>query len=199
MNRFYRVVHAVARPVVRLLFPWTVTGLENVTGTEEKLVLCPNHPSAWDPVLICLALPGDFPISIMAKKELIDIPVIGKIIEKLGAFGVDRGHSDLNAVRKAIKTVRDGNALLLFPEGTRSLYEGQVRPKGGVTMIAMRTGAVMLPVYVGGKKRIFHRTNIIFGTPYRPTTATRHGTAEEYQSFADEIVRRAYALGKGEK
>ncbi|MBQ5535902.1 MAG: 1-acyl-sn-glycerol-3-phosphate acyltransferase, partial [Oscillospiraceae bacterium] len=80
---------------------------------------CANHASAWDPLLICLALPRSMPIRIMAKKELMEIPFIGWIIKKLGAFGVDRGHSDLNAVKTAIKAVRDGESLLVFPEGTR--------------------------------------------------------------------------------
>ena len=198
MSRLYEVIHIIASPIVGLLFPTTVTGLENVP-MGEKLVLCANHASAMDPILICKVLPRTYRIRIMAKKELMEIPLLGKLIAKLGAFGVDRGNADLVAVKKAIKAVRDGELLLVFPEGTRVQYEGQVRPKGGVAMIALRTGAALVPVYVGGKKRLFHRTNIIFGKPYLPTTATRHGTAEEYQQYADEIVRRAYALGEGEK
>ena len=196
MNRFYYILHTLVRPIIRLIYPFSVKGLENLPK-NQAVVLCANHASGWDPILICVALPREFPIRIMAKKQLMDIPVLGKILKKIGAFGVDRGHSDLNAVKTAIKAVREGDNLLIFPEGTRVDHEGDVRPKGGVVMIAIRTGAALMPVYVGGKKRLFHRTHIVFGEPYRPERSSRHGTAEEYQLHADEVMRRAYALGKG--
>ena len=54
---------------------------------------------------------------------------------------------------------------------------------------------VMVPVYVDGKKRLFHRTRLIIGHPVAPVYTGRHGTAEEMQEIADEVLRRAYALG----
>ncbi|MBR3560391.1 MAG: 1-acyl-sn-glycerol-3-phosphate acyltransferase [Oscillospiraceae bacterium] len=195
MTRFYRVFHFVFYPILWLLFPFTVHGRENVPA-DRPVVLCGNHAHAIDPFLICLALPRHVPVRIMAKKELMDTPLLGWFVGKLGAFGVDRGHSDLNAVKTAIKTIQDGAHLLVFPEGTRVRHEGEARPKGGVVMIAMRTGAPLLPVYIGKPHKLFRMTHIVFGAPYEPKTATRHGTAEEYQAYADEIVRRAYALGR---
>ncbi|MBR0311576.1 MAG: 1-acyl-sn-glycerol-3-phosphate acyltransferase [Oscillospiraceae bacterium] len=195
MTRFYRVFHFVFYPILWVLFPFTIHGRENVP-TDRAVVLCANHAHAIDPFLICLALPRHVPVRIMAKKELMDTPLLGGFLGRLGAFGVDRGHSDLNAVKTAIKTVRDGAHLLVFPEGTRVKRQGEVQPKGGVVMIAMRTGAPLLPVYVGKPHKLFHMTHIVFGEPYEPKTAARHGTAEEYQAYADEIVRRAYELGR---
>ena len=195
MTRFYRVFHFVFYPILWVLFPFTIHGRENVP-TDRAVVLCANHAHAIDPFLICLALPRHVPVRIMAKKELMDTPLLGGFLGRLGAFGVDRGHSDLNAVKTAIKTVRDGEHLMVFPEGTRVKREGEARPKGGVVMIAMRTGAPLLPVYVGKPHKLFHMTHIVFGEPYEPKTAARHGTAEEYQAYADEIVRRAYELGR---
>ena len=195
MTRFYRVFHFVFYPILWVLFPFTIHGRENVP-TDRAVVLCANHAHAIDPFLICLALPRHVPVRIMAKKELMDTPLLGGFLGRLGAFGVDRGHSDLNAVKTAIKTVRDGAHLLVFPEGTRVKRQGEVQPKGGVVMIAMRTGAPLLPVYVGKPDKLFRKTHIVFGEPYAPKTATRHGTAEEYQEYADEVVRRAYDLGR---
>ena len=80
--------------------------------------------------------------------------------------------------------------------GTRVEHEGDVRPKGGVVMIAMRTGAPLVPVYAGKRRKLFRMSHIVFGEPYEPKTAARHGTAEEYQTYAEEIVRRAYELGR---
>jgi 1-acyl-sn-glycerol-3-phosphate acyltransferase len=149
-----------------------------------------------DPFLVCMALPRHVRVRIMAKKELTEKPLVWWLLQNLGAFPVDRGHSDLAAVKTSIQTIRDGAHLLVFPEGTRVEHEGDVRPKGGVVMIAMRTGAPLVPVYVGTKRKLFHMTHIVFGEPYEPKTETRHGTSEEYQRYAEEIVHRAYALGR---
>lgn len=98
-----------------------------------------------------------------------------------------------------MKAIRDGENLLIFPEGTRVEKEGDVQAKGGVAVIGIRTGAQFVPVFVDGKKRLFHKTRIVFGEPYRPTYTGRHGTAEEVQSIADDLLRRAYDLGRGDQ
>lgn len=62
-------------------------------------------------------------------------------------------------------------------------------------MMAIRSGVPLVPVFIGRDKRLFHRVSIIIGKPYDPVYTGRKGTAEEYQSNAEEIMRRAYALG----
>ena len=67
--------------------------------------------------------------------------------------------------------------------------------KSGVAMIGVRTGAKLVPVFMDGEKKLFHRTRIIFGDPYEPVYTGRHGTSEEMQKIADDILAQAYALG----
>ena len=57
------------------------------------------------------------------------------------------------------------------------------------------TGATIIPVFVDGEKKLFHRTRIIFGKPYQPVYSGRRGTTEEMQKIADEVLEAAYALG----
>lgn len=194
MNRFYHFVHAFLTPIVSLFHPLRVSGLENLP--RSGVLLCPNHSSNWDPVLVDMALPVDYRLHIMAKDSLFRIPVLGRIITKLGGFPVSRGNSDLQAVKTAIQSIKSGDNLMIFPEGTRVFHEGDVRPKGGVAMIGIRAGAVLVPVFIDPKKPLFRHVRIIFGSPYAPTFTGRHGTAEEMQEIADELVRRAYALGR---
>jgi len=194
-TRFFRVCYLIFKPVLSLLFPFKVHGMENLPK-DRPVVLCANHAHAIDPFLIRLSLPLRMPVRIMAKKELMDRPLLGWFLSKLGAFGVDRGHSDLAAIKTALRAVKDGMNLLVFPEGTRVRHEGDVQPKGGVAMIAMRTDAPLLPVYAGGRHKLFHMTHIVFGEPLEAKAAARHATAAEYQAYADEIVRRAYSLGR---
>ena len=196
MNRFFRFVWRVFGPIFRFFQPVSVEGLENLP--PHGALLCPNHSSNWDPVLLVVSLPIDYRLHIMAKDSLFRIPVLSWVVTKLGAFPVARGNSDLNAVKTAIQSIKCGDTLLIFPEGTRVEREGDVPAKGGVAMIGIRTGAVLVPVFVDGKKRIFRRSRIIIGQPYQPSYTGRHGTAEEVQAIADEVLRRSYALGKSE-
>lgn len=192
---FYKRFRFFTGPLFRFFFPFCAHGVENVPK-DRPVVLCANHAHALDPFLICLCLPRSASVRIMAKKELMSVPFVGHLIQKLGAFPVDRGHGDLGAIKNAIQTIRDGAHLLVFPEGTRVEHEGEVRAHRGVVMIAMRTGAPLLPVYVGKSHKFLHLTHVAFGEPFEPKTETRHGTAEEYQECADEVMRRAYALGR---
>ena len=180
-NWFFKFAWSVMRPVSHVLFRLQIEGTERLPA--HGAMLCANHSSNWDPIL-------------MAKDSLFRFPPLRWVVEHLGAFPVARGHSDINSVKTAMKAIRDGENLLIFPEGTRVEKEGDVQAKGGVAVIGIRTGAQFVPVFVDGKKRLFRKTRIVFGEPYRPTYTGRHGTAEEVQAIADDLLRRAYDLGR---
>lgn len=193
-NVFYRRVHWLFAPLVRLIYPLDVQGIENLT--DEAVVLCPNHSSALDPVLLAASLRYDVPLRIMAKKQLLEVPVVGCFLGKMGAFGVDRGNSDIGAIKTAIRSLREGYKLMIFPEGTRVKEGEAVDAKGGAAMIAIRSGVRMQPVYIATKKRMFRKTKIVFGPVYEPVYTGKKGTAEEYQANVEEIMRQVKELGE---
>ena len=194
-SRYYATVYDIVKPIATFLHPIRVEGLENLPQ-GEPLLLCPNHSSNWDPILLICALGREVNLRIMGKNQLFKIPILRSFLRKMGVFPVDRGHSDIGAVKNSIQSLKDGAMLMVFPEGTRVRgKKNAVRPKGGIAMIAIRSGAKLLPVYIGVKKRLFAKVPIIFGKPFAPEYTGRKGTAEEYQANADEVMRRAYALG----
>lgn len=193
-NVFYRRVHWLLAPLVRLIFPLDVRGREYLA--EGAVVLCPNHSSALDPILLACALRYDMPLRIMAKKQLMDIPVLGWFLGKMGAFGVDRGNSDIGAIKTSIRCLRDGWKLMIFPEGTRVKEGEEAAAKGGAAMIAIRSGVSMQPVYITTKKRVFRKNKIVFGPVYAPVYTGKKGTAEEYQANVEEIMRQVKELGE---
>lgn len=193
-NLFFTVVYYLGRTLLSVLFPATVEGLDRLP--RNGVLLCPNHSSNWDPILIALRLPVNYRLHIMAKKELFCNKVFDWVLRKLGAFPVDRGEGDIEAVKTALKAIKSGDNLLIFPEGTRVEHEGALPAKGGVAVIGIRSGAQFVPVYVEGNKRLFRRTRIIFGQAYRPEATSRRPSPEEVQAIADEVLRRSYALGK---
>ena len=165
-NPHFVRIQKILGPLVRFLFPISLEGTENLPE-DRPVMLCANHSSAWDPVLFVAAIRTGYPLRIMAKKQLLNIPILGRILQNL----------------------------LIFPEGTRVKNPGQAEVKGGAAMMAIRSGVDMVPMFIDTKKRLFHRVHIIIGRPYTPVYTGRKGTAEEYQANADEIMRRAYALG----
>ena len=198
-NGFFVFVYYLVRFVTNILHPTTVEGIENLP--EHGVLLCPNHSSNWDPVMVVLKLPVNYRVHVMAKEELFKNPILGWILRKVGAFPVSRGSTDIQSVKTAIQAIKSGDNLLIFPEGTvirngNGSVDGlPAHAKGGVAMIGVRTGATLVPVFVDGEKKLFHRTRIIFGKPYTPVYTGRHGTAEEMQKIADDILAEAYALG----
>ena len=193
-NAFYSWIHRWIGPIFQFFFPIKVEGLEHVSG--ESVILCPNHSSALDPIMMVCALPWNYSLRMMAKKQLMDTPRVGGVLRGLGAFGVDRGNSDIQSLKTAIRSLREGSSLLIFPEGTRVKEGESVRAKAGVSVIAIRSDVKLQPVYIDRNKKLFRKTRIVIGAPYAPVYSGKRGTAEEYQANADEIMRLAYQLGE---
>ena len=199
LGTLFVIAYYVVGLVTRILHPTTVEGLENLP--EHGALLCPNHSSNWDPLLVVLRLPINYRVHIMAKQELFRFKPLAWALRHVGAFPVSRGDNDIQAVKTAIQAIKGGDNLLIFPEGT-TIRNGIGHTDGlpahahaGVAVIGVRTGATMIPVFVDGEKKLFHRTRIIFGKPYIPVYTGRHGTSEEMQKIADDILAEAYALG----
>ena len=198
-NRLFIFIYYVVGFITDVLHPVTVEGMERLPS--GGVLLCPNHSSNWDPILVALKLPKNYRLHIMAKEELFQNPLLGWLLKKVGAFPVSRGNNDINAVKQSIQALKEGDNLLIFPEGTTVRngvgYIDGLPPqaKAGAAMIGVRTGARMVPVFVDGEKKLFHRTRIIFGEPYEPHYTGRRGTSEEMQKIADDLLAAAYALG----
>lgn len=198
-NWFYALAWSLIRLYVWIVHPMEVEGLDKLP--RRGALLCPNHASNWDPLMIAVALPVNYRLHAMAKKELFRNPVLAWILTKLGVFPVNREGTDVKAVKTAIQVLKDGDNLLIFPEGTTIRngvgYVDGLPPhaKSGAAMIGVRTGATLIPVFVDGEKKNFRKTRLIFGDPYIPRYSGRKGTAEEMQTAADEMLAAAYALG----
>ena len=91
-NKFYARAWSILRPLVMFFLPVELRGTENLG--DEAAILCANHSSAWDPILLVLAMPQNFNVRIMAKKQLFSIPVVRWFLRNIGVFPVDRGNSD---------------------------------------------------------------------------------------------------------
>ena len=135
----------MVRGIYRFLFKLDIEGLENIP-TDKNFLVVPNHLSNFDPPLVAAFLPVDN-MAYMAKESLFKVPVVASVIKAFGAFPVKRSGNDIAAVKMAIKILKDGSSLTMFPEGKRVKTPGILgEGKQGAAMIAAKAGVGFSPV-----------------------------------------------------
>lgn len=163
MYSFLRILILV---VFKILFRLKVSGQENIPKNGAAIIAA-NHISLLDPPVIGISLKRF--LHFMAKEELFQFPIFGWLIQELKAFPVRRGMADRIAIRTAMNILDSGELLGVFPEGTRSKTGSLGKPEPGVAMIAVKTGAPIIPTAVIGTGDIGHkllpRFKVKFGRP----------------------------------
>lgn len=195
--RFYDGVLRCLRPLYRLFFRLETRGEENLPE-NDGFYLVANHISNHDPLFVSLALRRR--VRYMAKKELFTTPVVCRLVKALGAFPIDRGNIDLNAVRTAIDCVKHGETVGVFPQGHRCIGKPatSMPPKNGLGMLVGRTRSTVVPVAVvtkGNRARIFRRVTVIVGKPIPFDSFGVEGrSGEDYAAITDKAFGAVTAL-----
>lgn len=154
MSFWYLLGYSLSKGIAKTFFNYRVIGAENILETGPCIVAA-NHCSFMDPPLVGVAFQRG--IHYLARKSLLDWPILGPILPELNVIPVDQKNADRSALMGIIRVVRDGGAALIFPEGSRS-SNGQLQPaQPGVGMIVAKTGAPVLPVRVCGSYEAFPR------------------------------------------
>jgi 1-acyl-sn-glycerol-3-phosphate acyltransferase len=195
----YAILKPIAVALMRLIFRLEAVGREHVPATGG-LLLVSNHVSVLDPPFVGGAAPRQ--VCFMAKEELFRIPLLGRLIRALNARPVRRDGSDMRALKTSLGLLREGRALLVFPEGTRGVEGGPLGPgKPGVGMLAMLSGAPVVPVFVSGSGAALPRgralprpskVRVTFGPPLvfkaEGKRAGDDGRKEAYREAAQEMM-----------
>lgn len=199
-SKFHRFIYIVFGGIVRLIFRIRVVGREN-EPEEGGFLVCSNHISAADPVIITAAMQHQ--ICFMGKKELFKVPLVSMFFRALGAFPVDRKGGDVGAVKKSINLLEEGKCVGMFPQGTRHPGEDPraTSVRGGAAMIAYHAGATVLPVFIYRKDhtpKLFRKTTVVIGKPV-PFSEFGYDADNkgEYARIAGDIFNRVCDLGEG--
>ncbi|WP_276945637.1 lysophospholipid acyltransferase family protein [Dialister micraerophilus] len=147
-NAFAATVRFLLKIIFVNIYRIDVQGQENIPE-KGSIIVAPNHKSYFDPPLVSIAFKKRL-VHYMAKAELFKNPFFAKILRICGAFPVKRGRVDQGAIRTAVKLLKDGHILGIFPEGTRIRKEELGKFHSGVASIAMLTGTSILPIAVVG-------------------------------------------------
>jgi len=133
--------------VLRAIFPIQVFGREHIPQ-KGGFILAGNHVSYLDPLVLGSACPRR--LDYMAKEELFYNRLFSWILYQVGCFPVKRDSADLSALKQAIRRVRQGNGLLLFPEGSRRFDGDQAQPHAGIGFLAAKLNVPVVPGFVQG-------------------------------------------------
>jgi 1-acyl-sn-glycerol-3-phosphate acyltransferase len=185
------VIGAVSWPVLKTLFRHRARGAENVPA-GGGFVLAANHWSNLDPWPLALTFfPRRF-FRFMAKAELFWFP-LGSIIRAGGAFEVRRGEGDEEAIATAVTLVREGHAVVMFPEGTRRRKglrkKHEARWRTGAARIALEAKVPLVPAGISGTERLARLgpLRVAYGAPIELTDLSGLPTSEAARIATDRL------------
>ena len=197
---FYALTKIICRLLFGIVFRTKVIGAENIPAAGA-FILAANHVSNWDPPFL-----GTFSrriVNYMGKEELFKNPVMAQICRWLHVFPVKRGAADKTAVKTAVKVLKAGDCLGIFPEGTRSKTGKMGKAESGVSLIAAMTKAPIIPAAIVNTEKIFSaevkipRLAVVYGTPinFDGSAKDKEALAAFAQQLMSEIAKLK-ALGE---
>lgn len=191
-NPIYRFCRETVRVILHALFRIRVVGNENIPLTGP-LIIGSNHIHNFDPPLIGVLIPRY--IHYMAKAELFRYTIFSKLLEIIGAFPVHRGGQDKTAIRQAISIPKNGQCLVIFPEGHRSRSGELGKPMPGLAFIAKKANCPIIPTAIIGPYRLFAPLTIRFGQPIHfKETDSNEAIMEILMSSIQELILKGHYI-----
>ena len=199
MTTLYRLCWILIRGFMVVFCRLRIIGAENVPKTGA-IILASNHVSAVDPPFLGSTL--NRPLFYMAKKELFSNFILGPLIKRLNTVPVDRGIFDRKALQVSLEILKNGEGLIMFPEGTRSKTGKLGKGKPGIGMLARSAVVPIVPAYIHNSK-IFHKVLITgrrliigFGEPIGvERIKSARDDKDGYREITAEVMERIGKLG----
>jgi 1-acyl-sn-glycerol-3-phosphate acyltransferase len=199
VNPWYFTVYHLTRLIARLFFRFRVLHRERVIQ-DGPVILAMNHESYLDPPFAGIACKRA--IYFLARKTLLDVPLLGWLLPRLNVIPVDQEGGDRSALRALLRIVRANHCALVFPEGSRTLDGNLKPPLPGIGFVIAKTLTPVVPMRIfgahralprGGGKLRFCPITIVVGEPLRFTAAEVDGPGREVYPRLSERVMNAIA------
>jgi 1-acyl-sn-glycerol-3-phosphate acyltransferase len=193
----YALMRALMRTITRVYLAglFKVVGVENIPGSGA-LLICPNHSATLDPPLVPAFVPRGDTWS-MAKSEFFRKPLTAFIYRSYHAFPVVRHTADRAALKRSFDLLKAGEALIIYPEGTRVESGLLAKPEPGAGFIAQKAGCPVLPVGLTGTRECFPKgarwprrtkVTITFGKPFLVLQKRADGRRVTHEEASDAIM-----------
>lgn len=201
MTIVYNIFYNLAKLLARMIFSMRVIHPERMVESGPLLIAV-NHSSFFDPPLAGICSRRG--VYYLARKTLLKWPFFGPLFPAMNVIPVERDGNDMSALREVIKKVKDGNAVLLFPEGTRSV-DGLLQPaRAGIGLVIAKTGAPVLPMRIFGAYEAFPKNarrfqlsqiTVVIGEPiYFSEEEISNTSRETYQVLSNRVMEVIGAL-----
>lgn len=205
MKLFYRVAAHLFAVTYTVLYRHKVGWEMNPKELQGGAIIAPNHVSYLDPQLVSASWPGD--LSFFAGSRLFQRPFLGFLLRMLCCYPVEKG-KEISTIRTAIKLLKEGKKVVVFPEGTRS-DDGELQPlRNGVAFLALQSRCPIIPCYISGSYEAWPRsrtwprlggvrTLCRFGRPIWPMDDDGNPVAKE--TLNKHLYEAIARLGTGKK
>ncbi|MBV8594823.1 MAG: 1-acyl-sn-glycerol-3-phosphate acyltransferase [Candidatus Eremiobacteraeota bacterium] len=187
----YIAARGVLKPLLSLLFAVRSSGAEFVPK-DGPLIVASNHVSYLDPPILGCWFPRV--IHYMAKEELFRVPVLGALIRSVNTFPVNREQGDRAAIRHALRVLKDGGVVGIFPEGRRNL-DGEAQARSGAVLLAATARCPIVPValvrtHLAARQLRAAKVEVRIGAPLQFQGTERKATKTELATWTDAVTRR---------
>jgi 1-acyl-sn-glycerol-3-phosphate acyltransferase len=202
MSIIYNIFYNLAKFIAWCFFSMRIIHPERMID-DGPLILAVNHSSYFDPPLAGIC--SHRAVYYLARKNLLEWPLLGPLFPAMNVIPVERGGNDMSALREVVKKIREGNGVVLFPEGTRS-RDGNLQPaRAGIGLIISKTLAPVLPMRIFGAYHAFPKGSralrltkitVVVGEPlYFTREEVLPASRETYQRLGDRVMEAIAALG----
>jgi len=190
----YWIAHGLIAFLSKIFFPVRVYGFQNIPR-NTPIIFASNHQSNLDPILIGLA--SSRRLSYIAKESLFKNPFFSFVLYQVGAFPIRRDSGDISAIKEALQRLNKGGRIVIFPQGTRMVTLNEAKIQFGIGLLAVKSGAIIIPVYIEGSDHVLPpgakffqrgRIRVSFGEP------TLFSKDEAYESIARRTMDGIKAL-----
>lgn len=197
MGGWYQCGYYLSKVIARSLFSFEVVHRERIIE-EGPAILAMNHQSFLDPPLAGIACRRE--IYFLARRTLLEWPILGPILPKLNVIPVDQVKADMSALKAVIRLVRAGQCTVIFPEGARTANGELQAAQPGLGLVIAKTKAPVVPMRIFGAHEAFprgsrrvrrHPITLVVGHSFRFTDEEMSGSGRElYQRLSDQVMGR---------
>lgn len=195
MNIVYNIFYNLAKIFARFGFSMRVVHPERMIESGP-LILAVNHASYFDPPLAGIC--SRRAVHYLARKNLLEWPFFGPLFPAMNVIPVERDGNDRTALREVIRKIKQGEGVVLFPEGTRSKDGTLGEARSGIGLVIAKTGATVLPMRIFGSFEAFPRdamfpnfsqVTVSIGEPLRFAEEELSGDRENYQKLSNRVMQ----------
>ena len=183
-----------------LLYPWNSLFYPCKMYGHKKVgkgayIYVGNHYSMWD--IFYPARTTKEGVHFVAKESVTNAPVLQIWAKQIGAITAMRDGSDIRTLTDSMKCLKNGEKVVIFPEGTRNkVSEEEFLPfRGGSALLSIKTKTPIIPFVICSRPKVFKRVHVVFGEPFELTEYyDRKLSREDYEEADKKIVQRMYEL-----